>query len=102
MGSDPGPAPSLPAPEPGPENPLPGPLPWPIPAPPPAPPRPGLSAPAGDIASAPLPPFPGMPTFDPGWLETTTPEVLPPLLLVGGAVAKPASSAPPNPLPRLP
>src|SRR6266478_2318122 len=102
MGSEPGPVPSLPAPGPGPENPLPGPSPRPIPDPPPEPPSPGLSPPEGDIAKAPLPPLPGMPTFDPGWLERTTPEVLPPPLLLGGAAARPASSAPPNPVPRFP
>ena len=102
MGSDPGPVPSLPAPEPGPENPLPGPSPRPTPPPPPDPPMPGLSPPVGDMAKAPLPPLPGNPTFDPGWLETTTPEALPPLLLLGGAVATPASSGPPNPKPRFP
>src|ERR1700693_671610 len=102
MGSDPGPVPSLPAPAPGPENPAPGPPPRPMPPPPPDPPRPGLSPPEGDIARAPLPPLPGRPTFDPGWLETTTPEALPPLLLVGGGVATTASRAPPSPTPRLP
>src|SRR3954468_7652330 len=102
MGSDPGPLPSFPAPAPRPENPLPGPSPRPTPPPPPEPPKPGLSPPEGDIASAPLPPLPGRPGFDPGWLETTTPEVLPPLLLVGGAVATPASNGPPSPTPRLP
>src|ERR1700732_4668525 len=102
MGSDPEPVPPLPAPEPGPENPLPGPSPRPMPAPPPDPPRPGLSPPVGDMAKAPLPPLPGRPTFEPGWLETTTPEALPPPLLLGGAVATPASRAPPNPVPRLP
>src|SRR6202040_2051654 len=66
LGSDPGPLPSLPAPGPGPENPLPGPSPRPIPSPPPDPPRPGLSPPDGDIAKAPLPPLPGIPTCDPG------------------------------------
>src|SRR5579862_32508 len=43
-----------------------------------------------------------MPSFDPGWLETTTPELLPPPLLLGGALTSPASSAPPKPAPRLP
>src|ERR1700730_12722106 len=97
MGSDPEPVPSLPAPEPGPENPLPGPSPRPMPAPPPDPPRPGLSPPVGDIAKAPLPPLPGSPTFDPGWLETTTPEVLPMPLLVGAAAETCAARAPPTP-----
>jgi len=92
----------LPAPDPGPENPLPGPSPRPMPLPPPDPPIPGLSPPAGDMAKAPLPPLPGRPTFVPGWLETTTPEALPPLLLLGGAPATPESSGPPSPAPRLP
>ena len=63
MGSDPGPVPSLPAPEPGPENPCLGPSPRPTPPPPPDPPKPGLSLPVVDMAKAPLPPLPGNPTF---------------------------------------
>src|SRR5579862_2889815 len=102
MGSEPGPVPSLPAPAPGPENPLPGPSPRPTPLPPPDPPKPGLSPPEGDIAKAPFPPLPGRPSFEPGWLETTTPDALPLPVLVGGAVAKPASKAPPSPAPRFP
>src|SRR6478735_6316731 len=73
-----------------------------MPAPPPDPPSPALSPPEGDIARAPLPPLPGSPTFDPGRLETTTPEVLPPPLLLGGAAARPASNGPPSPTPRFP
>src|SRR5882672_3016140 len=71
--------------------------------PPPAPPSPGLSPPEGDIASEPLPPVPGIPTFEPGWGETTTPEpaLLPPSAL-GGARTEPTSPGPPRPDPFLP
>src|ERR1700746_917747 len=69
----------------------------------PEPPRPGLSPPEGDIASEPLPPVPGSPTFEPGCEETTTPEpaLLPPSAF-GGARTEPASPGPPRPNPFLP
>src|SRR5271166_623028 len=70
--------------------------PWPLPTP-------GLSPPAGDMAREPAPAPPGMPAFEPGWLETTmpVPAAFPPVLL-GGAATEPVSSGPPKPLPRLP
>src|SRR5579864_3542222 len=103
MVSDPWPAPSFAAPEPSPDKPLPGPAPRPILAPPPDPPNPGLSPPDGDMASEPAPALPGMPIFDPGWLETTMPVPLPLLpLLLAGAATEPASIGPPKPAPRLP
>src|ERR1700674_2755672 len=71
--------------------------------PPPEPPRPGLSPPEGDIASAPLPPVPGSPTFEPGCDETTipAPAALPPSAC-GGARTEPTSPGPPRPVPFLP
>src|SRR5258708_6860733 len=98
--SEPTPVPTLPAPEPVPVMPLPGPSPRPMLVPPPEPPRPGLSPPEGDIASEPLPPVPGIPTFEPGWEETTIPEpaLLPPSAL-GGASTEPVSPGPPRPNP---
>src|SRR5580704_8456616 len=100
--SDPWPAPSFAAPEPSPDKPLPDPAPRPIPAPPPDPPSPGLSPPDGDIASEPVPPLPGTPILDPGWLETTIPfpAALPPVL-IGGVATEPTSIGPPKPAPRL-
>src|SRR5437764_4289702 len=74
--SDPRPVPVLLAPDPSPSSPLPGPLPRPMPSPPPDPPRPALAPPAGDIAIDPLPPLPGTPNLEPGWLEITTPALL--------------------------
>jgi len=84
--SEPFPAAFFPAPGPGPFILLPEPLPRAILVPLPVAPRPGLSAPAGDIASEPAPPLLGNPTFDPGWLERTAPAFasLPPF---GGAAA---------------
>src|ERR1700733_16046040 len=71
--------------------------------PPPEPPRPGLSPPAGDIASELLPPLPGIATCEPGWDETTIPEPPAfPLSTLGGARAEPASPAAPRPEPLLP
>src|SRR5258706_14625306 len=71
--------------------------------PPPAPPRPGLSPPEGDMASEPLPPVPGSPTFEPGCDETTIPEpVLLPPSAFGGARTDPTSPGPPRPDPFLP
>ncbi len=105
--SDPTPVPVLPAPEPALVfsvfKPLPGPSPWPMLAPPPEPPRPGLSPPEGDIAIEPLPPLPGIPTFEPGWDEITIPEplVFPPSLF-GGARTEPESPGPPRPTPFRP
>ena len=103
LGSDPRPAPSLPAPEPSPCNPLPGPLPLPMLDPPPLPPSPALDVPLGDMARAPAPVEFGTPTFVPGWLERTTalPAAFPPALL-GGATEEPRSSGPPAPAPLLP
>ena len=103
LGSEPRPAPSLPAPEPSPCNPLPGPLPRPMPDPPPLPPRPVFAVPVGDMAIAPPPVEFGRPTFVPGWLEMTTPlpAAFPPAL-AGGATAEPKSSGPPAPVPLLP
>lgn len=100
--SDPRPAPAFAAPEPSPESPLPGPFPRPMPFPPPLPPRPLFAVPSGDMAIAPPPePF-GTPTFEPGWLETTTPvpAVLP--LFPGGAADEPKSNGLPVPEPLLP
>src|ERR1700691_5639295 len=72
-------------------------------APPPEPPRPGLSAPAGDIASEPLLPLPGIPTFEPGSDESTTPELSPfPPAPSGGARTEPESPGPPRPEPVRP
>src|SRR6516164_6068232 len=103
FGSEPRPVPSLAAPEPSPESPLPGPGPWPMPVPPPDPPAPGLEPPAGDMAMTPGDAFPGTPTADPGWFETTTPFPSPLLLPeVGGASTVPASIGPPTPPPLLP
>lgn len=49
------------------------------------------------------PPFEfGKPTFDPGWLDTTTPFPAALPLLPGGATDDPRSSGPPVPLPLLP
>lgn len=111
VGSEPWPAPDFPAPGfslevfPGAfsARPLPGPVPVPIPEPPPEPPRPGLSPPAGERASDPLPPLPGIPGLMPGWVDNTTPELpaLPPAPL-GGARAEPTSPGPPRPEPFLP
>lgn len=55
------------------------------------------------MASEPLPPLPGLPTFAPGSEESTTPEpaLLPPSPL-GGARTEPASPGPPRPEPFLP
>src|ERR1700722_11835310 len=103
LGSEPWPAPSLPAPEPSPCNPLPGPLPLPMLAPPPLPPSPVLAVPLGDMAIAPAPVEFGSPTFVPGWLETTTPlfpAAFPALL--GGATDDPKSRGLPAPAPLLP
>jgi hypothetical protein len=102
-GSEPWPFPSLLAPEPSPAKPLPGPFPRPMPEPPPDPPKPELLMPAGDTTSEPVLPFPGIPTFGPGWLETTIPlsPPLPPPVL-GGATAEPMSKGPPEPAPLLP
>jgi hypothetical protein len=74
-----------------------------MPVPPPEPPKPGLSPPAGDIASELLPPVPGRPTFEPGWVEATIPApvALPPAAF-GGARTDPASPGPPRPEPFLP
>src|ERR1035438_7647444 len=103
FGSEPRPAPSLPAPEPSPCNPLPLPLPLPMLDPPPLPPRPVLAVPLGDMAMAPPPVELGKPTFEPGWLEITTPEpaAFPPLF-AGGATDEPISRGPPAPLPFAP
>src|SRR5712671_1650100 len=71
--------------------------------PPPEPPRPGLSPPEGDMASEPLPPVPGSPTFEPGCDETTIPEpVLLPPSAFGGARTDPTSPGPPRPEPLRP
>src|SRR5580704_862294 len=103
FGSEPRLAPVLPAPEPSPVKPLPGPLPEPIPEPSPRPPRPGLSPPLGDMASEPLPPFPGNPTVEPGWDDKTIPELsLLPFPPFDGASTDPTSPGPPRPAPFLP
>jgi hypothetical protein len=75
----------------------------PMPPPPPLPPRPLFAVPLGDMASAPGPVEFGSPTFDPGWLETTTPEpaAFPPAL-VGGATEEPRSIGLPAPEPLAP
>src|SRR6202161_159126 len=71
-------------------------------APPPEPPRPGLSPPEGDMDREPLP-APGIPTWEPGWHEITTPEPsLLPASLLGGARTDPESPGPPRPEPFLP
>lgn len=107
LGSEPWPVPDFPAPGFSPAvfsvRPLPGPVPVPIPEPPPEPPRPGLSPPAGDIASDPLPPVSGLPGLEPGAVDSMTPElsVFPPAPL-GGARAEPMSPGPPRPEPFLP
>jgi len=103
LGSEPRPAPDFPAPGFSPLRPLPGPVPFPMPEPLPEPPRPGLSPPAGDMASNPLPPVPGLPGCEPGSVDKTTPElsVFPPAPLEG-ARAEPTSPGPPRPEPRLP
>src|SRR5437867_6241765 len=66
FGSEPGPAPSLPAPWPSPCSPLPGPFPLTMPLPPPLPPSPVFAVPLGDIAMAPAPGELGTPTLVPG------------------------------------
>src|SRR5579863_2452920 len=71
-GSDPCPVPVLPPPVPAPFKALPAPSPRTIPEPPPVPPSPGLSPPAGDMASEPGLALAGNPTFGPGSFETTT------------------------------
>lgn len=55
------------------------------------------------MASEPLPPVPGSPTFEPGCDESTIPEpvLLPPSPL-GGPRTEPASPGPPSPNPFLP
>lgn len=55
------------------------------------------------MASEPLPPLPGSPTFEPGCDEITTPplSLLPPAPR-GGASAEPASPGPPRPVPLRP
>src|SRR5271170_1183983 len=111
FGSEPWPAPDFAAPEFSPVvfsgafsvRPLPGPVPVPMPEPPLDPPRPGLLPPAGDRASDPLPPVPGMPGLEPGWVDNITPEFsgFPPAPL-GGARTEPTSPGPPRPEPFLP
>ena len=98
LGSEPCPAAVFPAPGPAPFMPLPGPLPWPMLLLTPAPPRPGLSPPAGDIASEPVPPL-GSPTLEPGWLESTAPALAPLPPVVGGETPVPSSSGAPRPAP---
>jgi hypothetical protein len=62
-----------------------------------------LSAPPGESASEPLPPPPGVPTFEPGCDEITIPELSPfPPAPLGGARAEPTSPGPPRPEPLLP
>src|SRR5579863_2797671 len=73
-----------------------------MPAPPPVLPRPGLSPPEGDIASSPLPPLVGNPTFDPGWLEMTAPALDPLPPVAAGAVGTPTSIGAPSPGPLRP
>src|SRR5579872_4784968 len=100
-GSEPCAASAFPAPGPAPFMPLPGPLPRPMLLPPPAPPRPGFSPPVGDMASEPVPPLLGSPTFGPGWLEITAPAVAPLPPLFAGALPISASSGEPRPTPFL-
>lgn len=55
------------------------------------------------MASAPLPPLPGLATLDPGWVESTTPELSGvPDAALGGASTEPTSPGPPRPEPVLP
>jgi len=55
------------------------------------------------MASEPLPPLPGSPGLEPGWVESTTPELslFPPAPL-GGARTEPTSPGPPRPEPCRP
>src|SRR5262249_22807324 len=102
ISEEPCPAPVLPDPPLSPKVLAPGPSPWPIPDPPPEPPIPGLSPPPGDIARDPVPAVPGIPTFDPGSLDTTIPLPFPTPPPSGGATAEPTSSGRPKPFPWLP
>ncbi len=54
------------------------------------------------MASEPIPPLLGRPTFGPGWLEITAPALAPLPPLVGGARGAPASSGAPRPGPLRP
>ena len=101
-GSDPCPVPAFAPPPPFPLRPLPGPFPRKIAAPPPEPPNPGFSPPLGDIASEPVLPFVGTPTFVPGCVEITAPALEPAPPVCAGAEGAPASMGPPRPAPRWP
>jgi hypothetical protein len=100
--SEPCPTPDFAAPLPAPEMPLPGSLPRLMPSPPPLPPIPVLSPPVGDMASDPVLPLVGIPTFEPGWLEMTAPALDPLPALFGRASAEPTSVGAPRPSPLRP
>ena len=71
--------------------------------PPPAPPSPGLSPPEGDIASEPVPPLLGRPTFDAGLGRNHCTSIgAAASTHVGGARFAPASSGAPRPAPLRP
>src|SRR5579871_4092296 len=82
--------------------PLPGPSPWPMPVPPLPPPSPGLLPPEGDMARDPVLPVVGSPTFEPGWLDITAPELEPLPPFVDGAKAAPGFNGAPSPRPLRP
>lgn len=92
----------MPPPAPAPFIALPGPSPCTRPDPPPEPPTPGLSPPAGDIASEPDLAFAGNPTFGPGSFEITTDASTPLPPLAGRAITVPASRGAPSPAPLAP
>src|SRR5215469_2157945 len=73
-----------------------------MPVPPAAPPRPGVSPPAGDMASKPVVALGGTPIFVPGWLDITVPDSFPLPPLTGGVGAAPVSRGAPRPGPLRP
>ena len=81
---------------------LPGPSPRTKPEPPPEPPTPGLSPPAGDMASEPARALAGNPTFGPGSFEITTDASTPLPPPAGRATTVPASRGAPSPAPLAP
>src|SRR5580658_668494 len=81
---------------------LPGPSPGTKPEPPPEPPTPGLSPPAGDMASEPARALAGNPTFAPGSFEITTDASTPLPPPAGRATTVPASRGAPSPAPLAP
>src|SRR5271166_3947504 len=109
-GSEPWPVPVLPPPAPAPFTALfiallialPGPAPGTRPDPPPDPPTPGLSPPAGDMASEPARASAGNPTFGPGSFEITTDASMPLPPLAGRATTEPASRGAPSLAPLAP